>query len=155
MGVWDHAHWMRNEKIKNLKKILPRGPPKLFSGSEEQRDCCTISSYSNLKSKGDDVIPIDSHVTSEEERRKKKTISYKLAYVCVCACAYVCVCVCACVWCVWCRLVKALFLTRVSQKTTRFSDHFESDGSWLPTMVENFINFFGIFWFQEIVGNSH
>ena len=79
MGVWDHAHWMRNEKIKNLKKkILPRGPPKLFSGSEEQTDFCTISSYSKLKSKGDDVIPIDSHVTSEEERRKKKTISYIL-----------------------------------------------------------------------------
>ena len=69
MGVWDHAHWMRNEKIKNLKKNLPRGPPKLFSGSEEQ-DSCRISSYSNLKSKGDDVIPIDSHVTSEEEKRK-------------------------------------------------------------------------------------
>ena len=46
------------------------GPPKLFSGSEEQRDCCTISSYSNLKSKGDDAIPIDNHVTSEEEKRK-------------------------------------------------------------------------------------
>ena len=57
-----------------------RGHPKLFSGSEEQRDCCTISSYSNLKSKADDVIPIDSHVTSEEERRKKKTISYILPY---------------------------------------------------------------------------
>ena len=56
-------------KIK-LKKNLPRGPPNLFSGSEEQRDCCSISSYSNLKSKGDDVIPIDSHVTSEEEKRK-------------------------------------------------------------------------------------
>ena len=29
-----------------------------------------ISSYSNLKSEGDDVIPIDSHVTREEEKRK-------------------------------------------------------------------------------------
>ena len=77
MGVCDHAHWMRNEKIKNLKKNLPRGPPKLFSGSEEQTDFCIISSYSKLKSKGDDVIPIDGHVTSEEEKRK---LSYILPY---------------------------------------------------------------------------
>ena len=72
MGVWDHAHWMRNEKIKNLKKkkFAEGSPLTYFSGSEEQRDSCRISSYSNLKSKGDDVIPIDSHVTSEEEKRK-------------------------------------------------------------------------------------
>ena len=57
--------------------MFPRGPPKLFSGSEEQTDFCTISSYSKLKSKGDDVIPIDSHVTSEEEKRK---LSYILPY---------------------------------------------------------------------------
>ena len=71
MGVWDHAHWMRNEKIKNFKEKFAEGSPlTYFSGSEEQRDSCRISSYSNLKSKGDDVIPIDSHVTSEEEKRK-------------------------------------------------------------------------------------
>ena len=34
---------------------------------------------------------------------------------------------------------------RVSQKTTSFSDHFESSESWLPTMVESFMDFFGIF----------
>ena len=68
------AQW-KNKEFK--KKILPRGPPKLFSGSEEQTDFCTISSYSKLKSKGDDVIPIDGHVTSEEEKRK---LSYILPY---------------------------------------------------------------------------
>ena len=36
-------------------------------------------------------------------------------------------------------------LIRVSQKTTSFSDHFESGESWLPTMVESFMDFFGIF----------
>ena len=59
-------------KNKEFKKNFAEGSPSLtyFSGSEEQRDCCRISSYSNLKSKGDDVIPIDSLVTSEEEKRK-------------------------------------------------------------------------------------
>ena len=61
------AQW----KNKELKKNFAEGSPlTYFSGSEEQRDSCRISSYSNLKSKGDDVIPIDSHVTSEEEKRK-------------------------------------------------------------------------------------
>ena len=32
--------------------------------------CFLLEKYSKLKSKGDDVIPIDSHVTSEEEKRK-------------------------------------------------------------------------------------
>ena len=36
----------------------------------KQRFCHSIYSYSKLKCKGDDVTPIDSHVTSEEERRK-------------------------------------------------------------------------------------
>ena len=43
---------------------MPRGPPKLFSGSEEQTDFCTISSYSNLKSKGD-----DSHLYTDYFKR--------------------------------------------------------------------------------------
>ena len=68
------AQW-KNKEFK--KKFLPRGPPKLFSGSEEQTDFCTIPSYSKLKSKGDDVIPSDGHVTSEEEKRK---LSYILPY---------------------------------------------------------------------------
>ena len=40
-------------------------------------------------------------------------------------------------------------------KNTSFSDHFERGGSWLPTMVANFMDFFGIFWIQEIGGNAH
>ena len=46
-------------------------------------------------------------------------------------------------------------IVRVSQKTTSFSDHFGSGGSWLPTMVQNFMDFFGTFWNQKIVENCH
>ena len=27
MGTWDYAHWIRNEKIKNLKKNFAEGSP--------------------------------------------------------------------------------------------------------------------------------
>ena len=36
------------------------------SNSKKLRFCHSISSYSKLKSKGDDVIPIDSHMKNEE-----------------------------------------------------------------------------------------
>ena len=79
-GLWPcplDAQW-KNKEFK--KKVLPRGPPKLFSGSEEQTDFCTISSYSKLKSKSDDVIPIDGHVTSEEEKRNYLTYFHILNF---------------------------------------------------------------------------
>ena len=34
-----------------------------------------LEKYSKVKSKGDDMMPIDSHVTNEKERRKLTSIS--------------------------------------------------------------------------------
>ena len=71
MGAWDYAHWIQNEKIKNLKKNCRGFPYKRNRRRFSLRyPLSKVSSYLKLKVKYDDVMPINSHVTSEEEKRK-------------------------------------------------------------------------------------
>ena len=72
MGAWDYAHWIRNEKIKNLKKKICRGFPykRNWRRFSLRNPLSKVSPYLKLKVKYDDVMPINSHVTSEEGKRK-------------------------------------------------------------------------------------
>ena len=58
-------------KNKEFKKKICRGvPPNLIFRFRRTEGLLSNFFIFKLKSKGDDVIPIDSHVTSEEEKRK-------------------------------------------------------------------------------------
>ena len=66
--VWGYARWIRNEKIKNLKKEFAEGSPKR-NWRNWRYPLSKVSSYLKLN---DDAMPINSHVTSEEENFKVK-----------------------------------------------------------------------------------